>query len=416
MNWSIAWQEFCIIPIAATECLAPPLVCERVLFMDDLTFDRLTRLLANAGSRRAAVQSVLATLFGGALLDQDSDSVAAKNKRKGKGKGKGQGKSTPSGTNPNSAGQVGAASPHSRSVNESRRKKRKKGKGKGKGKGNGNGGNGGGAGAPACAGLGQVPAAGAACCDGLTPDTSGFCSPPAPSTRCLTKCSGCCNGEVCITNSSELCGANGAACEPCPCGTGLTKCPAVGCKDLENDDGFCGSCTNACTGTTNNCIEGECHCGTGNACGTNEICSSDPSNLDTCVCPPPKLQCDNRCTDCTPNEGGISTSRVSSQADPPPPPLPPSCCSDAQGQFCSCGGSCCAGSCWWEKNRFELVTNEYCCTADFGKKICSGQVNNPSGGGTVTKEACCELNADCPTCLNAPEQPGVAGAARRPRR
>ncbi len=75
--------------------------------MDDLAFDRLTRLLANAGSRRAAVQSVLATLFGGALLDQDSDSVAAKNKRKGKGKGKGQGKSTPSGTNPNSAGRAG---------------------------------------------------------------------------------------------------------------------------------------------------------------------------------------------------------------------------------------------------------------------------------------------------------------------
>src|SRR3954465_1958293 len=54
---------------------------------------------------------------------------------------------------------------------------------------------------PTCAQAGHTPFSGQACCAGLVLDGAGQCAQPAPPS-CANSCSGCCNGEICVTATS----------------------------------------------------------------------------------------------------------------------------------------------------------------------------------------------------------------------
>jgi hypothetical protein len=92
-----------------------------------------------------------------------------------------------------------------------------------------------------------------------------------PKTSCADTCAGCCDGEFCITaTSDEACGANGSPCVPCSaaqtCGGG-------------NEPGVCGG--GSCTPLT--CEELGIACGpTGDGCGDVLDCGTCTELGETC--------------------------------------------------------------------------------------------------------------------------------------
>ena len=104
-------------------------------------------------------------------------------------------------------------------------KQNRKGKGKGKDKGK-----------DKCTKAGQAPQKGNPCCEGLVEDGAGQCAQPASPT-CAQTCTGCCNGETCVTSLSDsACGTGGIPCGVCSgvqgtCRNGACTCDvcASGC-------------------------------------------------------------------------------------------------------------------------------------------------------------------------------------------
>ncbi len=314
--------------------------------MDDLTFDRLTRLLGNAKSRRVAVQSVLTTVLGGALLSESSSDVAAAKKGKGKGKKGGGG-----------GGQGSNAGRHGRPGKQ--RKRRRRGE-KNNGPDNEQGNTGGGT--LPCAEQGVEPQAGQPCCTPLVTDTNGVCNLPV-STACEDTCFGdnvCCN-DVC---------ANGNCCDG-------------------NQHVFCSN------GETCDTPNG-CKCGNGSECADGETC-----NGNECICETPKFTCEGRCTDCQPGSVSTSTSRVSAQAVE-------FCCEPTDaGGYCSCNGSCCEERCF-DQTTTAGVTTSFCCTEP-GYIYCEDdskqQVCCACGVGQICNCAECLSGPESPGRISAVRRP-----------
>jgi hypothetical protein len=377
----------------------------RVPALDDIAFDRLTRLFSATGSRRGAARAIVGTLLGGALLRQN--------------------------------GEVVADSGRSRSG--------KKGKGKGSGRGRRN---------DTCTKVGKAPKRGKPCCKGLVRDGAGQCA-AAPPTDCPARscedlsdacglisdgcggaldCGDCspdqvCCGSVCVTGVccvNRQCGPSGNTCtgNECFCGGGLpctddtpTCCLPGVCTNTLIDEANCGGCGIACE-VGESCCYGECvdtksdqrNCGEcGIMCVIGETCVSSECKCGADAGPCDKNQtCDGaQCVACTENDfcGGLC------QPCPDPPglglgiPNDGFCCSAGFGDddsFCSCNGQCCKGKCFFE-GPSGSPTGEFCCEGE-GKFFCPHESDS-------AQDLCCPT-ADC-NCFN---QSGRFGSNRRPGR
>lgn len=116
---------------------------------------------------------------------------------------------------------------------------------------------------------GGVPDGGTS--DGGLPPDAGFCP------NCDT---GCCMGGLCTTSTFNTCGSGGGACMMCD-------------PRLSNSCNAAGSCacgqTAACdTRFADQCVNGQCKCGTSTQCGAGQECVSGK-----CQCTP--TSCSNGC-------------------------------------------------------------------------------------------------------------------------
>ena len=107
-----------------------------------------------------------------------------------------------------------------------------------------------------------------------------------PADRCAVQyansffhCGGC--GLACDFLAADVCAGGACQCTvgavPGPeCTGGDTCCPTQGCRNLQNDLAFCGSCGNDCTALygarVDSCATGVCSCGGGAACADGETC------------------------------------------------------------------------------------------------------------------------------------------------
>lgn len=245
--------------------------------MDQKTFDQLTRLFSAAETRRAAVRSVLGTVLGGALVGKVADPAAldARSKRirpGGHKKDRGDDAGPENGRrNDRKHGQGdstgrGSGSHEARFASEAKDRKGRKGKSKGKGKNK-----------KECARAGQAPERDRRCCKGLVRDAAGLCAErstlppppdsciggncPNPTPSCASTCSGCCQGEICRTDTGgDVCGLNGEPCTICRC-------------EFEECNGGC--CDRGQICCANQCVTGTC-------CETSD-CASQTCESKACI-------------------------------------------------------------------------------------------------------------------------------------
>ena len=235
--------------MSAASCFEPASHrnARRIPALDDIAFDRLTRIFSTSRSRRTAAHAVLGTFLGYTLLGQNAG-VAAES-----GRGSGG------------------------------RKSKRKGKGRGSGKGKRN---------DACTRAGNTPKRGKPCCKDLRRDGSGNCA--APDAGCVPRtCAdlgatcgsvsdgcggmldcGCAIGEVCCDGAcvtgvccvNRDCGPSGNTCtdHECFCGTGPrcmdatpTCCLPGDCTNTLTDQINCGECGFPCEGNET-CCNGAC--------------------------------------------------------------------------------------------------------------------------------------------------------------
>jgi hypothetical protein len=407
--------------------------------MDDIAFDRLTRLFSASRSRREAARTVIGTLVASTLLGQNGDASA----ESGKGSGRAHGDNQPhrrSRSDDNSAGTE---------ARRGRGSKKGKGKRKGHGKGKRN---------DACTKADNTPKRGKPCCEGLVRDDTGKCA-AEPSEGCRprtcadlgTACGpvrdgcggmlncGCGSGEVCCDGSCHTgvccadsdCGLSAHICtnNECFCGAGPrctddkpTCCPSGVCMNTVIDSTNCGTCGHSCD-SSQKCCDSTCtdtdideqHCGKcGVQCVIGEQCIGgqctcgtllQPCNADqSCVggvcgeCKPEDL-CGGACKTC-PNPPGFVT------PEPDESDGSGQCCATLNGEsFCSCNGACCKDACFYQGSS-SAPTGEFCCIPPNGY-ICP----DPEAKDDPSKDRCCPT-ADC-NCFG---QTGRFGSNRRPGR
>jgi hypothetical protein len=406
----------------------------RVPALDDIAFDRLTRLFSASRSRRKAARTVIGTLFASTLLGQNGD-VAAES---GKGSGRAHGDNQPHRRNRGGEDRVGAEAQRGRSGKKGKGKRKGDGKGKRK---------------DACTKAGNPPKRGKPCCKGLILDGTGQCAAeptagcrPRTCTDLGTACGpvrdgcggmlncGCGSGEVCCDGScvtgvccvNTQCGLSGDTCTNNECFCGVdprcldnkpTCCPLGGCANLVTDPKNCGECDFPCS-DSEECCDGTCaniksddvlNCGEcGNRCADGESCVEG-----VCKCGTSETQCElhqtcvgNTCVECAAGKGvcgGIC------QTCPGPPRQATTdgfCCDpDSPESFCSCNGECCKDQCFYEGSLRD-PTGEFCCTPPHGY-VCK----NPDAPEDPTQDLCCE-DEKC-SCFN---QSGRFGSNRRPGR
>ncbi|MGQ0508607.1 MAG: hypothetical protein ACT4TC_25185 [Myxococcaceae bacterium] len=118
-----------------------------------------------------------------------------------------------------------------------------------------------------------------------------------------TSCAGCCAGEVCMPGTSpDVCGAGGGTCNVCPQGQTCTGGVCSGCNATScatgccsgstcNPQGLtaCGTAGNACVGCkrqrADQCLNGQCLCGSNAECGEGQRCSGGQCICDGVSCP-----------------------------------------------------------------------------------------------------------------------------------
>lgn len=180
--------------------------------MEKPRFDHLTKWFAIAGTRRGVLELVTALPLAGALSLHDDRSGAFSRQRH----------------------KPRHSDRRDRAHDEKKKKKKKKKR--------------------PCAQSGQTPGRGQSCCAGLVPNGAGQCAQP-PSPTCASSCSGCCNGETCVTaTSNAACGGGGVACGTC-------SNPTPACVN--------GSCA-ACTSSTQCSAGAVCE---GGACLACDVCA-----------------------------------------------------------------------------------------------------------------------------------------------
>ena len=386
--------------------------------MDDVTFDRLTRLIGSSQPRRGAMRAALGLVFGGAVMSRNPNALAGARHEESAEEAFAGGR----GALDDLGGRSGARRRRSRDRDQRKRNQSGQDKDNAKGKEK-----------KSCAEFGQKRKRGRPCCKGLVKNSSGFCVQPA-SPSCAASCTGCCDGSECVTDGSgDRCGANGEVCTQCPCGPGEIRCGGVcaagdccfgnqhqtcaaeetccgldGCQNLETDVNRCGDCEFACDlDVADRCTSDGCKCGTSEPCTGFETCVNGE-----CRCISPLLECDGVCQTCAPpgiDTQSLAVGATSVQASTV------SCCTnpDTSQEFCSCGGECCEGRCFWTQTLDGRIVDEFCCT---GPDLVYCESSDPLNKG----EVCCACtNGSCPSCeacLDPAASPGRIGAIRRPGR
>jgi hypothetical protein len=256
-------------------------------------------------------------------------------------------------------------------------------------------------------------------------------TPCAPGQRCVGgEClcdagscpNGCCEGNLCQERSPSDCGVAGEPCTDCgiaadtctsvgdcACGAGsecdggqrceggrclcdTESCPDGCCSDITchtpPDFDFCGSAGEVCEtcsdGYTDNCEDGDCHCGLGEPCDSGQVCSSG-------VCRCTRESCPSGCCDgnnCKPNsmdfcgtDGGtcsrcdlVLTDRCDDGV----------CTCGSGNHRCSPGQECVDGAC---------VCGPRTCTG-----CCSGATCVPFSG--MTASLCGSAGLRCERCIS----------------
>jgi hypothetical protein len=208
--------------------------------MDDVAFDRLTRLFGSSRPRRDAMRAAFGLVFTGAVISRNPDVLADDRNDESAGEAIAEDRAA-----------RGVAVEQHRLRRGDRRKDRK-----------------------SCARAGQKRKRGKPCCKGLEKNSSGFCDQPSTSS---------CKDPECV--GSQVCTASGCVCpdDDPPC------------------EGACLSTTDYCGQCGTRCAEGEtCN---GNSCQCGELpdaCKSDETCDGTkCVpCESPNEVCGGRCQTC----------------------------------------------------------------------------------------------------------------------
>lgn len=186
-------------------------------------------------------------------------------------------------------------------------------------------------------------------------------------------CSGCCDGDTCVTGTDvDACGARGAACATC---AGDETCTAGQCVPVAD----CSDCDGCCLNGTQ-CLPGNSPdaCGRGGAacetCGTGEGCDLDTSACEAITCD--ATTCPDGC--CTAN--GVCLIYGEQTID---------ACGKAGAacETCSPGASTCsAGTCVLDQPCLDYCTNG-CCTAQ-GQCIAYADQSASTCGGDTGPEMC----------------------------
>ncbi|MBL8951665.1 MAG: hypothetical protein JNK82_12865 [Myxococcaceae bacterium] len=309
--------------------------------------------------------------------------------------------------------------------------------------------------------------AGDACIAGDQPGACGrggnVCQACASNDRCTggacegcnaNNCAGCCRGSLCITEQNAfVCGAAGEACRACPplraecspsgecgcgaggvcglgqrCKEGVCVCDGVSCSDgccqgnecrkADRDRcGFAGSSCTACDQRADSCSNGRCACGSGPACGPEQLCHDGECRCNATSCPG---CCDgNICRSpsgqyCGPRGGNCSTcdSRFSDSCDPQ---LGCTCGNAGrrcinderciQG-VCKCGPESCPDGCCSGDQCIRMSSTTTCGGAGNQCSVCPGM--SACTDGICAGSACMACNGCCAngaSCDETPEFP-----------
>jgi len=138
---------------------------------------------------------------------------------------------------------------------------------------------------------------GAACGPGQECGATGcICTARSCPTGCCTASGACLPGDA-----PNACGSAGGTCEACPGGSGCERGVCDSCNPESCPSGCCsgptchapsvaacgqgaGGCVSCGTGS-DRCIEGQCRCGEGAACGAGQRCQSGQCVCDSSSCP-----------------------------------------------------------------------------------------------------------------------------------
>lgn len=268
--------------------------------MDPSRFDRLSRGLATAANRRAALVAVVLGLLPFIELADDSDARTKKEHRTKRGRRDSRNGANRDGDRGRSGNRRRSRHQQNEAQAEKKRKKKKKKPPKSPP-------------APPASpppGGSPPPPPPLTCQGGLTPcglncvDTAtdpancggcgAACSPDQTCTggQCTCNgaaCEGCCDGATCQAGTSpQQCGANGAACKVCgggrTCENGSCVCPDGklfcdgACIDKQTDERHCGACGLECE-PGEVCQFGLC----GVTCGANDFCPYFSSESTCCA-------------------------------------------------------------------------------------------------------------------------------------
>lgn len=107
-----------------------------------------------------------------------------------------------------------------------------------------------------------------------------------------------CQNGACVSalkSPGEPCNGSAGLC----CGPGLN----LTCKAVSNDPLNCGACGNECDLRADQCVAGECRCGSHPQCPVQAEC-----HLGSCLCPPGEVYCGGQCVQaacCANDEPGV---------------------------------------------------------------------------------------------------------------
>ncbi|MEM7605888.1 MAG: hypothetical protein AAF411_11080 [Myxococcota bacterium] len=222
---------------------------------------------------------------------------------------------------------------------------------------------------------------------------------------CVERCTGCCEGERCVTASASACGAAGASCSTCDalladrcsaegscacgegapcaagqrCSEGVCVCDATSCADgccdgdacLSSDIDMCGAGGEACFACdpflADRCTEGGCACGTGAAC---DPALTDRCSGGACMCGEGAAPCDPIAADNC--DGGT--------------------CRCGTGATCGENFACRGGACGCEnRTRIEPVT--------IAGTLYEGEPIQVGPGSTVSVSGTYFVNDQCAGCV-----------------